>query len=74
MVSEVSVHGQSLPHFWVQDEAEHHGSNCVMEQSCSPHGSQEAESESKGRGLRAHDITFKFMPLMAYFLQLDPTI
>jgi hypothetical protein len=47
IVSDVSVPDHLAPMFLDYGEVEHHGRKQVVEQSCSPHGNQEAD---RGRG------------------------
>lgn len=47
MVSKVSGHGQLAPLLWTCDEAEYHGGEGTIEQSCSSHGGLEAEGERR---------------------------
>jgi hypothetical protein len=46
MVSEVPVHGHLASLLQVCGEAENHGAEDIMEQSCSLHGGQEAERKT----------------------------
>jgi hypothetical protein len=45
------VHGHLTPSLWACGDAEHHGGEGIVEQSCSRHGSWDAERERKRRGL-----------------------
>jgi hypothetical protein len=49
MVSEVLVHGHLASSLWIYGKAEHHGREYMVEQSCSPHGSQKAKKKPEER-------------------------
>jgi hypothetical protein len=51
-VSEASVHNCLASSLWAYGEAEHHGEEGIVEQSCSFHGVQEAERDSDRKGTR----------------------
>lgn len=75
MVSEISAHRQPTSLLWTQGKTEHHDGS-IVEGSCSPHGSQEADEEradGKVHPPRVHTPVTHLLQLHSTWLLLPPS-
>jgi hypothetical protein len=77
LVSEVSVYGQLVSLFQAYYEAEYHGREQLIEQSCSSHGGQEAERERETPAppnpFWGHDLNNMKLSTSLHLLQASTT-